>query len=796
MFKNYIKTAWRNMRRNKGNAVINIAGLGVGLACFVLILLYTGYEFSFEQHNPNAGRVYRIYVEHEKPDRVYRVASTPVPLVEALEKEIPEIEAFTRYQYLPNLAVKYGDNNFVERQMVAVDPGVFDTLGFRLIAGDPATALQDMYTAVVTQDIARKYFGDADPLGKTLTVDNSISFMIRGIMRNHPANSDFTPDILISFASIKEMYGPGYATNWLSQVLQSFVLLPPQHSVPVLEEKIAACFEKYRARENDLRTFRLENLGRMHLFSIFGDRRITTVSIFLGVGILILLMACINFMNLATARSAKRAREVAMRKVAGAKRNQIIAQFLGESFVYVFLAFLLALLLSAALLPLLRNITGQPLVMAGILQAPLPVVLLSAWLVVGFLSGSYPAFYLSAFRPAGIFQGAAGSSRKGAGFRRILVVFQFTISIILIAATFAIIHQINYMAGKSLGFRKNQILVLRTPPRRSIQPFKVMLQDNPDILSVTGSAMLPHSIGRYNTVTWEGAVADESVTIIHNTVDHDFLKTFEIPLVQGRDFSREFPSDVQVGSRRSDDAGAVIINETAARRFGWKNPIGKKVIQTYGELRIYYTVIGVIKDFHFTSLRNPIVPLKIFVRPDLNANYISIKVRPENIPHTLETIQFTWTQFNPGYPFEYFFYDSVFERRFQQERSLLILFQYFSFLAIFIACLGLFGLASFAAEQRTKEIGIRKILGATSRGLVLLLGGQFSRWVLIANLIAWPLAYVGVSRWLAGYAYHASMRLDALFWSGLLVLAIALLTVSFQAFKAARANPADSLRYE
>ena len=796
MFKNYIITAWRNMRRNKGNAVINIAGLGVGLACFVLILLYSGYEFSFEQHNPNAGRVYRIYVEHEKPDRVYRVASTPVPLVEALKKEIPEIEAFTRYQYLPNLTVKFGDNMFLERQMVAADPGVFDTLGFRLIAGDPATALQDMYAAVVTQNIARKYFGDADPLGKTLTVDNSISFVIRGIMRNHPSNSNFTPDILISFVSLQEMYGTSYTTNWLSQVLQSFILVPPEHSVPVLEKKIAACFEKYRAKENDLRTFRLENLGRMHLFSIFGDRRITTVSIFLGVGILILLMACINFMNLATARSAKRAREVAMRKVAGAKRMQIIAQFLGESFVYVLLAFLLALLLSAALLPLLRNITGHPLVMAGILKAPLPAILLGTWLVVGFLSGSYPAFYLSAFRPAGIIQGAVASSRKGAGFRRILVVFQFTISIILIAATFAIIHQINYMAGKSLGFRKNQILVLRNPARNSIRPFKELLRGNPGVVNATGSIMLPHSIGRYNTVTWEGAVGDESVAIIHNTVDHDFLRTFEIPLVKGRDFSRKFPSDVQVGSQRPDDAGAVIINETAARRFGWENPIGKKVIQTYGEQRIYYTVIGVIKDFHFSSLRNPMVPLKIFLQPEASAYYISIKVRPENIPRTLGAIQAAWVKFNPGYPFEYFFYDSVFNRRFQEERSLLTLFQYFSFLAIFIACLGLFGLAAFAAEQRTKEIGIRKILGATSRGLVLLLGSRFSRWVLIANLIAWPLAYVGVSRWLSGYAYHVSMQLVTLFWSGLLVLAIALLTVSFQAFKAARANPADSLRYE
>ncbi|MBN1196616.1 MAG: ABC transporter permease, partial [Candidatus Aminicenantes bacterium] len=548
--------------------------------------------------------------------------------------------------------------------------------------------------------------------------------------------------------------------------------------------------------ENDQRTFKLENLGRMHLFSIFGDRRIATVRIFLGVGVLILLMACINFMNLATARSAKRAREVGLRKVVGAGRGQIMAQFLGESFVYVSIALLLSLLLSAALLPVLRNITGQPLAWSGIFRGTTPALLMGVWLLVGFISGSYPAVYLSAFRPAGIFRDSVASGRKGAGFRRILVVFQFTISVILIVSTFTIINQIHYMAGKSLGFRKNQILVMRNPARKSVQPFKESLREYPEIVDATGSVMLPHSIGRYNTVTWEGAAGDESVTIIHNTVDFDFLKTFEIPLVKGRDFSREISSDIQAGSRRPDDAGAVIINEIAAKRFGWEDPIGKKMIQTFGEQRIHYTVIGVMRDFHFDSLRNPVVPLNLFLHPDAASRYISIKIRPGNIPHTLDVIRAAWAQFNPGYPFEYFFYDSVFDRRFQEERSLLTLFQYFSFLAVFIACLGLLGLAAFAAEQRTKEIGIRKILGATSRGIMMLLTGQFSRWVLLANLVAWPLAFVGIRRWLDGYAYHVAVNAWAFVGSGLLVLAVALLTVGFQAFKAARANPADSLRYE
>ncbi len=795
MFKNYLKIALRNIKRHKGYAFINIAGLAVGISSFILILLYTNYEFSYESHNPNASRVYRIYVEHQESDEVYRVSSTPVPLVKALHEEISDIQDFTRYDGLPNLVVNHQEKRFVENNMIAADPGIFDILGFHLLSGDRKTALKDAYSVVVTEDVAEKYFGNEDPIGKTLIVDNSINLMVQGVIRNHPPNTDFDPDILTSFSTIKELFGSDYMSNWLSQVLDSYILVPEHHSVDVLEGKIENCFSKFRSKENDMRILKLELLSRMHLYSIFGNNNSRNISIFLGVGILIIIIACINYMNLATARSARRAREVGMRKVVGAQKKQIIIQFLGESFVYVFLAICVALLLSAGLIPLLRNITGQALRFKQIFQIPILISLFSALVIIGFLSGSYPALFLSSLGPASILKDTIHTGKRSALFRKILVVGQFSISIILIICTLIFIHQINYMTNKSLGFQKNQIVVIRNPARRSPEPFKQMLKDNPSIVNVCGSLRLPHSIGMYNEVTWEGAISDdEIISIKHNTVDYDFLKTYEILLLAGRNFSRDFPSDIRGGSGDPENAGAVILNETAVERFGWDDPIGKKVIQTFGQQRIVYTVIGVVRDFHFSSLRNPIVPLKIFLgsRP----SYVSIKIRPEGIHETLKKIESAWKQFNPNYPFEYFFYDSVFKQRYQQEQNLRVLFQYFSSLAVFIGCLGLFGLASFAVEQRTKEIGIRKILGATSQGLVLLLNQEFAKWVLIANLVAWPLAYFAMNQWLKGYAYHTSIDLWIFIFSGVLTLAIALLTVSIQSVKAAVANPAKSLRYE
>jgi putative ABC transport system permease protein len=487
----------------------------------------------------------------------------------------------------------------------------------------------------------------------------------------------------------------------------------------------------------------------------------------------------------------------------GAARRQLIRQFIGESMIYSAVSIFLAFLLSSAFLPILNSLTGQVVEVKDLFSAEILAGIAAIFLLVGFLSGSYPALFLSAFRPAIVLRGTLKGGIRGAMFRRILVVIQFAISIILIISTMIFGRQLTFLLNKPLGFEKDHVVAIRNDRNsiaQDLQPFKSTLLSNPRIGGVAGSLMLPSSIGMYNEVTWEGAVNEEIIAIMHNRVDYDFLDTYEIELVAGRNFSPEFPSDLPPASS-SDQGGeyarSILINQEAARRFGWEDPIGKIVIQTFGDQRFNYKVIGVIKDFHFSSLRYSITPLKLFLSTN-NNRFISVKMRSEDVVGTLKFIEETWNQFYPNTPFEYFFFDSVFETRYQSEASLRRLFEYFSGLAIFIGCLGLLGLAAYSAERRTKEIGIRKVLGASSPQIVMILSKEFSRWVLVASLIAWPIAYIAMHSWLKGFAYRISINnyLVLFVLAGAVALGIALLTVGFLAARAALADPVRALRYE
>ena len=797
MLKNYLKITLRHLQRQKGYSLINIAGLSVGMACFILILLFINYEFSYEEHHTNADRIYKVYVEHHLPTGVNRIRSSPVPLAEVLHNEIPEIQDFARIQTIGNPLFRYEDQGFYEGGAVCVDHGIFTLFSFPFLAGDKEHALQDKNTAVLTEDMAVKYFGRENPIGKSLVMDGNLSILVTGVIKNRPENTNIHPDILISFGTLEEIAGKQYMTNWLSQIVQSYILIPENASIPQLEEKIQAAFKKH-VREEDDRILKLDQFSRMHLYSELEDTGdIKTIYIFMAIGFLIILTACINFMNLATARSVKRAKEVGLRKVVGAVRGQLIKQFMGESAIFSALSLLLALILASLLIPILNNLTGQFVQFEDLGRAEIVFSLIGIVILVGLLSGSYPALFLSAFQPVNVLKGTLKSGTKGGLFRKILVVAQFCISIILIVCTIILNKQLHYIQKRPLGFKKDQIVVIRNSDRRrNIAPLKEELLRNPNISGVTGSLQLPSSIGMYNNVTWEGAVGEEQTEIIHNRVDYDFLDTYEIELLAGRNFSKEYPSD-QGGGRDADSARSIIINEEAVRRFGWEDPIGKRVIQVYGERRIYFTVIGVVKDFHFSSLRNPIKPMNFFLSPDSN-RYISAKMLSQDISGTLVYIEETWKKVAPESPIEYFFLDTVFERRYSSEERLQRLFSYFSGLAIFIACLGLFGLASFAAEQRTKEIGIRKVLGATETSLIYLLSKEFTILVLIANLVAWPLAYLAMHNWLEGFAYRIQLNSHLGFFllASVIALVIALVTVSFQAIKASLVNPINSLRYE
>ena len=803
MFKNYLVVTLRNLRKHKAYSFINISGLAVGMACFLLILLFVRYEFSYESHHTKANRIYRVNVEQHRPTGVFKAQSSPVPLAPTLFEELPEVQQFTRFLSFSNREVSYEDKKFYESDVYIVDPGVFEMFDFPLVSGNQETALLDKNLAVITQEMAVKYFGREEPLGKVLIVEGQIPLTVTGVMQNHPKSTNMEPNTLISFKTVESLAPPSFLTNWISQQLQSYILLPPNHSVQDMEEKIDIVFSAYKSPQ-DVRILKLEQFKRMHLYSmISGSKDIKTIYIFLAVGFLIILTACINFMNLSTARSASRAKEVGMRKVVGAARRQLIKQFMGETLIFSLLSLVFALGMVYLFIPALNSLTGQFVKFSDIGRSGILFGLAGTVLLVGLISGSYPALVLSSFKPVLVLKGVLRTGMKGSLFRKILVVSQFSISIILIACTLILGRQLHFMRHKDLGFKKDQILVVRNNNaalQRDFSPFREALLKNPNITGVAQSNQLPSSIGMYNDVTWEGAQDEERIELIFNEIDYNFLDTYEIELLQGRNFSKEFPTDSRFArqqGRTLEQAGSILLNEEAVRRFGWEDAVDKTVIQTYGETRLYFKVIGVIKNFHFSSLRNAIVPMNFFLREG-GFRLISIKLQTENISGTLAYIEDSWKTFSPQSPFESFFLDTVFESRYLSEERLQRLFVYFSVLAIFIGCLGLFGLASFSADQRTKEIGIRKILGASDTGIIALLSKEFTRLVLYASVIALPLAYITMFFWLKGYAYRINLNghLFLLLFASLAALAVACLTVSFQAIKAARSNPVESLRYE
>jgi putative ABC transport system permease protein len=766
------------------------------------------YEFSYESHHQNADRIYRVNVEQHLTDQVFRAQTSPVPLAEALYNELPEVIEFARFQSLRTFLVRHEEKRYYENDVVFADHGALEMFTFPILKGDKTTALKEPNTVVLTEEMATKYFGNQEPIGKSLAVENNLigkmSVMVTGVMKDHPKNSNIQSNILISMESLKDIAPPAaYWNNWISQQLVSYIMLPETHSAVVVEKKIAEVFAKHQ-REDDKRVLKLEQLKRMHLYSpVANTGDIRTIYIFLATGLLILLIACINFMNLSTARSANRAKEVGMRKVVGARRKQLIRQFFGETLLFSAFSMVLSLGMVYVFLPSLNNLTGQFIRFGDIGRTEIILGLFGIIVLVGMLSGSYPAFFLSAFQPTTVLKGIFRTGRKGRVFRKVLVISQFSITIALIVCTFILGRQLQFMRNKEMGFKKDQILVISNDSAsgsQNLQPFKTALMQNPKILGVCASLQLPSRIGMYNNVTWEGAPEGEKIELIHNSVDYDFIDTYEIELIAGRNFSPEFPSDHRNTRESGGDfqnAGAVILNEEAVRRFGWEDAVGKNVIQTFGGNRYYYTVVGVIKDFHFSSLKNAINPMNLFLSLGSN-RYISVNMQAQDIPRTISFIEETWNELFPTLPMDYYFLDSVFESQYRSEERLQRLFGYFSALAIFIACLGLFGLASFAAEQRTKEIGIRKVLGSSVSGIVGLLSKEFTWLVLLANLIAWPTAYFASRAWLKGFAYRIDInsQIGFFFIAAGSALLIAWLTVSYQAIRAAHANPIDSLRYE
>jgi putative ABC transport system permease protein len=810
MLSHYLKIAVRNLLQQKFYALINILGLAIGLASWLLITMYVMNQLSYDRFHERADRIYRVNYSAKlvtDGDR-YTIGATPPPVARILSTEFPEIERGTRIYPKGSSVIRYGDKYFTEGGVLAVDSNFFQVFSFKLKQGDPITALQEPNSLIVTEDMARKYFGNEPAFGKTLLMgDSRTPYKVVGIVENPPPNSHFTFNILTSIASEEQVRY--FDWSWIWSGLITYVQLKEGAPYQALDAKFPALvkrhagytigrifdssLEDFEKNGNGIRLF-LQPLTDIYLRSAGIDGGLGTQSdirdlyIFSAIAFFILLLACINFMNLSTARSAGRSKEVGVRKVLGSVKSQLIVQFLTESLLTSLIAMLLAFGLCELFLLLFKNSLWEGLGGSLLGQDWLWLVAVALVFVVGIVAGSYPAFFLSAFKPVEVLKGKLKLGMKSGVIRSTLVVFQFTVSICLIICTTLVFKQLHYMREQDLGFKKENVIIISNTDRLGTNgaAFKQTLLGMPQVLSASFSTGLPAGSIDGELFTPEGS-SNANNLLSFMTADYDYLKTLGITLTKGRSFSPDFPSDT------TDGAEAILINESAVKALGWENPIGKHLFSSRGSGKPQ-EIIGVYRDFNYRSLHEKIQPLLIVCHPE--GDYLSVRVRPGGLPQTLKTMEQEWRKLAVQTPFEYSFLDENFDSQYRGEQQTARLFTFFTGLAIFIACLGLFGLATFTAEQRTKEIGIRKVLGASVWSVVNLLSKDFLKLVLLANLIAWPLAWYLIGEWLKDFAYRTPVGPWTFVLAGLLAASIALLTVFFQAFKVAQSNPVQSLRAE
>ncbi len=799
MFRNYLKVALRNIGKQKGYAFINIAGWAIGMTVCALILLWVQEEVSFDRFHQNADRIYRLTIDA----RIGTFQSAPVaptPAGPALVREYPEILKAARMDRPRRMVVQFEDREFQEEGVGAVDNSFFQIFSFPFLAGDPQTALSLPYTAVITESTAKKIFGLVSPLGRFLRLGDGKDYAVTGVLKDVPRNSHVTFNILRSFETLVAENRPA-TENWFAISTYGYVLLDEGADPVALEAKFPAFIEKNMGETlksvGGTMSLRLQPLKRIHLYSDFaldiapqGD--IATVLLFSGIALLVLMIASINFVNISTARSSTRAKEVGLRKTLGAFRRRLVGQFLGESVLYSLLAMALALILHFPALRLFGRVLGRPLA-ANLFQVLwMPPALLGLAFVVGLAAGGYPAFFLSAFHPVRVLKGQLKSG-GGVWFRRILVVVQFTVSVLLVISTLVVSRQINYAKRKPLGFEKEHVLVIpRMSPvlRRSFSSVRSELTSIPGILDIGASSLVP-GVGIARSVFFpEGYGPNEPQLMDVLAVEPGFFSTLGIEIAAGRNFAEEM---------ETDRTQSVIINETAARRFGWADPIGKRFVLRPGPREqgetTFLTVVGMVRDYHLTSLHQKIEPQLIQYDPDA-VRMLSLRLAPGNLAHTLDLLKQAWKKLDPQSPLDYFFLDDRFDAQYRADERLKTLTLDFGLLAVLIGCLGLFGMASFTVERRTKEIGIRKVLGSSVPSIVRLLSRETVLLVAVANVIAGPAAYVLMNLWLRRFAYRIPISPWIFAGAAFLSVLLAFLTVSVQSVRAALTRPADSLRYE
>ena len=808
MIKNYFKIAFRNLLKNRFISFINLFGLTVGLTCCLLITVYILNELSYDRYNKNADNIYRVTRSFNNSDGVVSLNLSTIspPFGYYFPTDFPEIRKMTRLLDNGITPTKYNDKIFNEKNIFFADENLFNVFTVKVLKGDPKTALFNPFSVMLTEEIAKKYFGDDDPMNKTIRVNNQFDIKVTGIYKAFPPNAHLHPGMLLSFNTLKDsvVYGErNLQRSWSNNAFFTYLLVPdnfsPQKMIaqfPAFIDKRMAGQEYVGQQASKFTKLGLQKLTDIHLYSHSdyeaepnGD--ISRVYIFSAIALFILLIACINYMNLSTARSALRAKEIGIRKVIGARRKELIAQFLGESVLICWAAILLAGALTYLALPWLNKISGQELSINTLLQWKILIPVFLTPFIVGIISGIYPALFMSSFQPVKTLKGLFKVGGGNISFRKVLVVTQFSISIILIITTVIVFQQLSYIQNKSLGFDKDKIITTAntTEVSRQYEAFRNELLKNSAFKNVSRSSRIPTGrlLDNMGASTFTGDSARPVTTDIKFvSVDHDFVSTFGISMKSGRFFSRDYGTDT----------ASFVINESSVKALGWtnENAIGKDF--KYGSQKGH--IIGVINDFHFESMHQPIVPMVLcFFPPSQNYfNNVSVKIAGNDISSALAYMETTWKKYFPETPADYTFLDQNFDKLYQSEQKQATLFTVFACVAIFIACLGLFGLSAFAISQRIKEIGVRKVLGANVSGIVGLLSKDFLKLVAIAALMAFPVAWYAMNNWLKDFAYRIHIQWWVFIIAGIAAALIAFLTVSFQAIKAAVANPVKNLRTE
>jgi len=809
MFRNYLKVALRSLWKTKGFTTINIIGLAAGLGVCLLIALYVLDELSYDKYNPKADRIYRLDAEIYFNNTLFNAATSPKPLAVTLAKECPQVEQMVRINYFDNqsdVMIKKGSGWVQDHRLTFADSTFFQVFPIPLLAGNPATALQEPHSIVIDETAARRYFNSTDVVGKTLELQGNTLCKITGVFKDIPRASHF------HFSFIRPLRDSWMEdeSRWLNNNVASYILVRPGTDKKVLQSRVDATINMYLGRElqdilhissRDMQQqgsyfrYHLMPLEDIHLHSdksyeFEPGGNINNVYVFSCIAILILVIACVNFMNLSTARSANRAKEVGIRKVAGSTRRDLITQFLLESLLLSFFSLLLAIGIALALLPVFNHLSGKELHMGAIFSTRLVLVLLGLTILVGCLAGSYPAFYLSSFQPIQVLKGKIAGGFKSSWLRSSLVVFQFFISIGLIIGTIVIHDQLSYIRNRRVGYDRDQVLIIHNAyaAGNGIKTFCKELPRLSGVADATLSGDMPTQGGGYNQNAWwkSPAIDAQSTVVLTNLyIDDHYIPTLGMQMVKGRNFSVDYPTD----------STGIILNEAAVALLGWKDPLKEKLYQPDDSMRPRaFRVIGVVKDFNFSSMRDKIGPVVMTLTD--NRRNLAIRLRPGDIHSCVNKIEAKWKGFANGVPFDYTFMDDDFNKLYHAEAQTGQLFIAFAVFAILIACLGLFGLVTYATEQRTKEIGIRKVLGARVTRLVALLSRDFAKLVLIAALIAFPVTWWAMNKWLQSFSYRTGINWWIFPLAGAVALLIAMATMCFQTIRAALANPVSSLRSE